>query len=325
MTNKIYFAPHVVSNESVSSIMKLVIFALTPTILLSILYYGFNALIQYGVAILSCIFFEWIFCKIQKKASTINDFSAVVTGILLVMCMPIFIPLWITILGSFVSIVIGKMVFGGLGQNPFNPALVGRTFLLISFLPQMTSWSNINDTIFTNGFFVDSVSGATTLGIAKNALVTGEIINLPTFLDNFIYLSGSLGEVSAITILLGGIFLIYKKVISWHIPVIFIATVFIFSGLIWLFNKESVLDPVTQILSGGLFLGAFFMATDYSSSPMYVKGKIIFAISCGIITVLIRIYGGYPEGVAFAILIMNAFVPIFDKYLKPKPFGIKYE
>lgn len=324
-SGKIYFAPHVVSGDNIATIMKLVIIALLPTIILSIIYFGYNGLLQYFVGIVSCVVFEAIYCKISKKPLTIKDYSAVVTGILLVMCMPVFIPVWATILGSFVAIIISKMIFGGLGQNPFNPALVGRTFLLISFLPQMTFWVTPKETIFFNGFFVDAVSSATILGVAKNAYTNGLNIEPFSIIDNYIYLSGSLGEVSVITLLLGGIFLIYKKVITWHVPVIFIGTVFIFSGVIWFFNQKEVLDPFTQILSGGLFLGAFFMATDYSSSPLYVKGKIIFAIGCGVITVLIRLYGGYPEGVAFAILIMNAFAPLLDKYLKPEPFGMPHE
>lgn len=324
-SGKIYFAPHIVSNHNTSSIMKLVIIALLPTIIISIIYFGFNGLLQYVVGILSCVLFEYIYCRINKIKSTIKDYSAVVTGILLVMCMPVYVPIWITILGSFISIIVAKMIFGGIGQNPFNPALVGRTFLLISFLPQMTFWSIPKETILTNGIFVDAISSATVLGIAKNQNISENIESLPTFLNGMFYLSGSLGEVSAITILIGGIFLIYKKVITWHIPVIFIGTVFILSSLVWLFNKNEVLDPFTQIFSGGLFLGAFFMATDYSSSPLFIKGKIIFAIGCGVITILIRLYGGYPEGVAFAILIMNAIVPLLDKYFKPEPFGIIHE
>ncbi len=324
-SSKIYFAPHVVSNNNTSSIMKLVIIALLPTIIVSIIYFGFNGFMQYVIGILSCVLFEYIYCRIYKIKSTIKDYSAVVTGILLVMCMPVYIPIWITILGSFISIIAAKMIFGGIGQNPFNPALVGRTFLLISFLPQMTFWSIPKETIFTNGIFVDAISSATVLGIVKNQYISENIGNLPTFLNGMFYLSGSLGEVSAITLLIGGIFLIYKKVITWHIPVFFIGTVFILSSLVWLFNKNEVLDPFTQIFSGGLFLGAFFMATDYSSSPLFIKGKIVFAIGCGVITILIRLYGGYPEGVAFAILIMNAFVPLLDKYLKPEPFGISHE
>lgn len=324
-SGKIYFAPHIVSSNNTSSIMKLVIIALLPTIIISIIYFGFNGLLQYVVGILSCVLFEYIYCRINKIKSTIKDYSAVVTGILLVMCMPVYVPIWITILGSFISIIVAKMIFGGIGQNPFNPALVGRTFLLISFLPQMTFWSIPKETILTNGIFVDAISSATVLGIAKNQNISENIESLPTFLNGMFYLSGSLGEVSAITILIGGIFLIYKKVITWHIPVIFIGTVFILSSLVWLFNKNEVLDPFTQIFSGGLFLGAFFMATDYSSSPLFIKGKIIFAIGCGVITILIRLYGGYPEGVAFAILIMNAIVPLLDKYFKPEPFGIIHE
>ncbi len=324
---RVSFSPHARSGESVSHIMGLVCLALAPAAVLSVVYYGLYALAQYAVSAAACVFFEWAFCKIRGTPSSVRDGSAVVTGILLVMCLPPFVPLWITITGAFIAIVIGKMVFGGLGQNPFNPALVGRTALLISFLPQMTAWHPAYGTIFSNGFFIDAVSGATVLGKAKDAYVAGVAEGIPSVFDAGMSaaLSGSMGEVSSAAVLLGGLFLIYKKVISWRIPVYFIGAVFLFGGAVWLFNRGAVMDPVTQIMSGGLFLGAFFMATDYSSSPLYNKGKVLFAVGCGVITVLIRLYGGYPEGVGFAILIMNAFVPLLDKYFRPKPFGADYE
>ena len=321
----VYFSPHAVSGESVQRIMAFVCIALVPSIILSILFYGYTALIQYIVGTVSCVFFEWIFCLFLRRPSSIKDGSAVVTGLLLVMTLPPFIPLWMTVIGSFISVVVGKMVFGGLGQNPFNPALVGRTALLMSFPHHMTSWSQAGQTIFTEGFFIDSVSGATVLGLAKDSYTSDTVQMIPSIFNNSFTMSGSLGEISALALLLGGLFLIYKQVISWRIPVYFIGTVFLLSSIIWLFNRGTVMDPVTQILSGGLFLGAFFMATDYSSSPLHNRGKVIFAIGCGVITVLIRLYGGYPEGVGFAILIMNAFVPLLDRYFKPVPFGMRYE
>ena len=307
--------------------MGTVCVALAPAVILSVIYYGAYALIQYVVSAVACVFFEWVSCKIRRSPSSVKDGSALLTGILLAMCLPPFLPFWMTFIGAFISIVIGKMVFGGLGQNPFNPALVGRTALLVSFLPYMTAWHQTNGTIFSNGLFIDAVSGATVLGKAKDAYTAGVGASIPSVLDAGmnIALSGSMGEVSSVAILLGGLFLIYKKIISWHIPAFFIGSVFVLSGAVWLFNRGSVMDPLTHILSGGVFLGAFFMATDYSSSPLYNMGKILFAIGCGIITVLIRLYGGYPEGVGFAILIMNAFVPLLDKYFRPKPYGVSHE
>ncbi|MEA3451805.1 MAG: RnfABCDGE type electron transport complex subunit D [Bacteroidota bacterium] len=318
MMNKLVISqsPHLHEKDSVQKIMYLVIIALVPALALSLYLYGVGALIVTSVSVISAIIFEWLITKyILKKKPTVWDGSAALTGLLLAFNVPSNLPIWIIIIGVIVAIGIGKMSFGGLGQNPFNPAILGRVFLLISFPVQMTSWPLPHQA----GKYIDAISGATPLGTLKDGLRNGEVVSqimekIPSYWEMFYgIMGGSFGEISAGLLILGGIFLLLKKVISWHIPVSILATVVIFTGIFWKIDPTSYADPLFHLLTGGLILGAFFMATDYVSSPMSNWGKIIFGVGIGALTVIIRFWGAYPEGVSFAILIMNAFVPIIDR------------
>jgi electron transport complex protein RnfD len=301
-----------------------VILALLPAFATSIYYFGMGALIVTLTAIISCVAFEYLIQKfILKTTPKISDGSAILTGLLLAFNVPSNLPIGIIIIGALVSIGIGKLSFGGLGQNPFNPALVGRVFLLISFPVQMTSWPVPKG--FATGY-ADAITGATPLALVKEGVGNGEkiseMIGIPQHMELFYgHMGGSMGEVSAIALLLGFAFMLYRKIITWHIPVFLIGTIFAFTGILNLTNPEKFADPLFHILTGGVMLGAIFMATDMVTSPMNPKGMAVFAIGIGIITVLIRIFGAYPEGISFAILIMNAFVPIINRYIKPKRFG----
>lgn len=310
-------SPHIYDDSSVKNIMRSVFIALIPATIVGICCFGINALIVVIVSIISCIAFEAIIQKLMGKKITIGDYSAAVTGLLLAMNLPSSSPIWLIIIGSFVAMYIGKHIFGGLGQNPFNPALVSRVFLLISFPLYMTTWAK------PMGKFLDFdiITKATPLSVLQTdgvAAAAGSTTNLDLFLGT---VGGSIGEISALALLIGGVYLMLKKIISWEIPVTFIGTVFIATGILHLIDPGNYIDPLFHILSGGLFLGAFFMATDYVTSPLSSSGKILFGIFCGIITFVIRVFGGYPEGVSFAILFMNGLVPLIDKYMKPKRFG----
>lgn len=319
-------SPHVHTTDSVKKIMWTVVIALIPAMLISFYYYGINAVRVTVISVAACVALEWIFQKVfMKEKSTISDGSAVITGLLLAFNVPSNLSWWIIIIGAIVAIGISKMAFGGLGRNLFNPALVGRVFLLISFPQQMTSWP-----LPAKGFMtIDATTGPTPLAMIKSAMATGKdashLINeLPTYAQLLIgERGGSLGEVAAIAIIVGGLLLLIRKVISWHIPVTFIGTVFIFSAILHLINPAMYITPEFHILTGGLLLGAIFMATDMVTSPMSSWGKMVFGIGCGLLTILIRVWGSYPEGVSFAILIMNAFVPLINKGLKPRRFGAK--
>ncbi|WP_100611067.1 RnfABCDGE type electron transport complex subunit D [Confluentibacter lentus] len=320
-------SPHVHSDRTSKKLMYDVVIALIPAFLVSIYVFGISALIVTSVAIISCIVFEYIIQKYLLKTDvTITDGSALITGILLAFNLPSGLPIWMIIIGSLVAIGVAKLSFGGLGFNIFNPALVGRVFLLISFPVQMTSWP----TAFVNNTsVVDAVTGATSLGIIKEGLNMGETMTeisarIPSSIDMlFGFTSGSLGEMSALALILGGLYLILRKVISWHIPVTLLATIFIMTAIFWVANPEHYANPLIHLLTGGAILGAFFMATDLVTSPMTKKGMVIFAIGIGVITVVIRLFGAYPEGISFAILIMNAFVPLINKFFKPRRFGAK--
>ncbi|MDD3375708.1 MAG: RnfABCDGE type electron transport complex subunit D [Candidatus Omnitrophica bacterium] len=319
-------SPHTYGKDSVTRIMYDVLIALVPAFLVSIYMFGFGALRVTLIAIFSSVLFEYLIQKFMLKVKpTINDGSAIITGLLLAFNVPSNLPWWMIIVGSFVAIGIAKMSFGGLGNNPFNPALVGRVFLFVSFPVAMTSWPV---PIVTRFKLIDAVTSATPLSIVKeglkNNIAASELASkLPSYADLFFgNLGGCIGEVSALALLLGGIYLIYRKVISWHIPVAMIGAVALFSGILWGLNPEKYMDPMFQILTGGVFLGAIFMATDMVTSPMTPKGMIIFGILIGLITVVIRVFGAYPEGVSFAILIMNAFVPLIDKFCKPQKYGV---
>lgn len=319
-------SPHVHGEESTKKIMFSVVIAMLPMFLVSIYFFGLNALRVVAISVASCLLIEWLIQKYMIKGpNTISDGSALVTGMLLAFNVPANIPWWMLVIGAAVSIGIAKMSFGGLGKNPFNPALVGRVFMLISFPVAMTTWP-VPHPVFSNTV-LDAVTGPTPLGILKEGLAQGLTVEEITKNIDYIDLlignrGGSLAEMCAIAILIGGLFLIIRRVIDWQTPVIIIATVAIIAGICWLINPAQYVNPLYHILSGGLLLGAFFMATDMVTTPMTMGGKIVFSIGVGALTIIIRLWGAYPEGMSFAILIMNAFVPLINKGFKPKRFGL---
>jgi electron transport complex protein RnfD len=302
-----------------------VVIALVPAFLVSLYLFGVHALITTAAAVFSCLLFEYLIQRfLLKTPTTIWDGSALITGVLLAFNLPAGIPIWMTLVGGLVAIGVAKLPFGGLGFNIFNPALVGRVFLLVSFPVQMTAWPTV---VENNTRLVDAVTGATPLGLIKDGLQYGESMSListrlPSNMDMLLGLTGgSIGEMSALALLLGGLYLIFRKVISWHIPVMLLATIGLLTAVFWWFDPEFYANPVIHLLSGGAILGAFYMATDLVTSPVTKKGMIVFAIGIGLITVMIRLFGSYPEGISFAILIMNAFVPLINRYFKPRRFG----
>ena len=310
-------SPHVHSDESTKKIMWRVNMALIPALLVAIAYFGINALLVSLISVAACVLFQWLIEKfIMKVPSTICDGSAVVTGLLLAFNVPATPAMfWIVVIGALVAVGVGKMSFGGLGKNPFNPALVGRVFLLISFPVQMTTWPQVGG-LFPMQF--DLATGATPLGAFKEGALPADVTLWDAFLG---HIGGSLGEVSAIAILLGAIYLLCKKIISWHIPVAFIGTAFVFSGILWLIDPTAYMDPVMTICTGGIMLGACFMATDMVTSPMAKSGQLIFGFGCGLLTIIIRNWGAYPEGVSFAILLMNSVTPLLNRWCKPARFA----
>ncbi|MEN8117656.1 MAG: RnfABCDGE type electron transport complex subunit D [Bacteroidota bacterium] len=314
-------SPHVHSGDSTQKIMYRVVYAMIPALAWSVFVFGLDALRVTLIAVVASLAFEYLIQKfLMKVKPTITDGSALITGILLAFNVPSDIPWWIIVIGALAAIGIGKLSFGGLGSNIFNPALVGRVFLLISFPVQMTSWP-VNK---QSG--IDAVTSATPLGLLKEGVTNGtpisQIEGLPKMTDMLLgNIGGSLGEISAILLILGGIYMLWKKVITWQIPVSIIGTVAVIAGIFWLVDPEIYINPGYHILTGGLMLGAIFMATDMVSSPMTPKGQIIYGIGIGLITISIRMFGAYPEGISFAILIMNAFTPLLNTYIKPKRFG----
>lgn len=320
-------SPHVHSGDSVQRNMYGVCIALVPALIASLYFFGLGAAVVLLTSVVSCVLLEWAITRyiLHREKVSVLDGSAVLTGILLGFNLPSTLPVWIVIIGALVAIGIGKMTFGGLGQNPFNPALVGRVFLLISFPAQMTTWpkSGTVEYSLTN---VDAQTGATPLSVMQRAITEGnpDILNeLPDSMDMLVGMTGgSLGEVSAILLLLGCVYMIVRKIITWHIPVSILGTVAILSAILHMANPVYAL-PVAVLCSGGLMLGACFMATDYVTSPMVPKGQLIYGIAIGVLTVVIRNWGSYPEGMSFAILIMNAFTPLINTYCKPKRFGEK--
>lgn len=319
-------APHVHSSDSVRRNMLNVIIALVPAFAVALAAFGWGALVVTATSVAACVLFEWLIAKfILKQKPTLGDCSAILTGLLLAFNLPSNLPLWMVVIGALVAIGVGKMTFGGLGQNPFNPALVGRVFLLISFPVQMTTWPRPLG--FASAMpFVDAETGATPLAIMKNAVKAGDaslLDELPNLWHMAAgYLGGSFGEISAIALIIGGIYLLCTKTITWHIPVSILCTVACFSALLWLFIPGAA-APQYHLLTGGLMLGAIFMATDYVTSPMTPLGQIIYGIGIGVIVVVIRTWGAYPEGMSFAILIMNAATPLLNMYITPKRFGEK--
>jgi len=316
-------SPHIHSSESTRKIMYRVVYAMIPALIWSVFVFGIDALRVTLIAVVACLAIEYLIQKyLMKVKPTVTDGSALITGILLAFNVPANLPWWIIIIGALAAMGIGKLSFGGLGTNIFNPALVGRVFLLISFPVQMTSWPvNIQSD-------VDGVTAATPLGLLKEGIQNGtpvsQIAGLPQLNDMLLgNIGGSLGEISAVLLILGGLYMLWKKVITWHIPISIILSVAVISGIFWMIDPEMYVNPGYHILTGGLMLGAIYMATDMVSSPMTAKGQIIYGVGIGVITISIRLFGAYPEGISFAILIMNAVTPLLNYYIKPKRFGGK--
>ena len=306
-------SPHVHSGDSIQKNMLYVVLALLPAYLVALYYFGVGALVVSAIAVASCIGFEAFIQRfVLKTKVSISDGSAALTGLLLAMNLPSNLPWWMVIIGSMVAIGLGKMCCGGLGNNLFNPALVGRVFLLISFPAAMTVWPVPEP---FNIAYMDAQTAATPLSMMKSDQMLPPILS--TIIGNE---GGSMGEVSAIALLLGGVFLLCKKVITWHIPVSILATVTLFTGIMHLVDPMAYENPLWHLCSGGLLLGAIFMATDYVTSPMTTRGQLLYGVGIGLITVVIRLWGNYPEGVSFAILLMNAATPLIDKYILPKRF-----
>lgn len=311
-------APHVHGSNDTRRMMGDVLIALLPALVVSVLAYGWQALVVTAFSVACCVLVEWFVQRfLLGGESSLGDLSAVVTGVLLGFNLPANMPLGLVAVGAVVAVGIGKMTFGGLGKNPFNPALVGRVFLLVAFPVAMTTFPEA----------VGAVSGATPLAMAKEALKAGapvsevmQSVDLQGMLLGA--KSGSLGEISVVALLVGFVWLLIRRVISWHIPVCILGTMMLFSGIMWLVSPAEYMSPLFHVLSGGAVLGAVFMATDYVTSPMTKKGMVIYAVGIGVITMLIRLWGPYPEGMSFAILIMNSVVPLIDKYVRPKRFGV---
>lgn len=314
----ISLSPHVHGGDSVEKNMYGVCVALVPALLAGLYFFGLGAAIVLTTSVVSCVAFEFLISKyiLGRDGRSVTDGSAILTGLLLGFNLPSNLPLWLIVLGALVAIGVGKMTFGGLGQNPFNPALVGRVFLLISFPVQMTSWPVAGQ--LTS--YLDAQTAATPLGLASQ----GRLDNLPDATDLLLgNMGGSLGEVSALALLLGCAWLLWKRIITWHIPVSILGTVAVLSSLLYVASPETYMNPLAVLTTGGLMLGACFMATDYVTSPMTHKGQVIYGVMIGIITLVIRNWGAYPEGMSFAILIMNAFTPLINTYCKPRRFGTK--
>lgn len=322
MANKLVVAPapHVQTTQSTSVIMRDVIIALLPALAVSTVVFGLNVLWVTALSVACCVLFEYLIQRFLVQGPvTVGNLSAVVTGMLLAFNLPATIPWWIVVIGAFVAIAIAKMTFGGLGKNPFNPALVGRVFLLIAYPVQMTTFP-----MPVNGSF-DALSGATPLAVVKHGAAGPDVLGVQDLLLG--NMPGSMGEVAALALLCGFVYLLWRRVITWHIPVTVLVTMALFAFIVALCRggEPSLLWrlPLFHVLAGGALLGSIFMATDYSTSPMTVKGGVIFAVGIGVITMLIRLWGAYPEGMSFAILIMNAVVPLINKYVKPARFGVK--
>jgi electron transport complex protein RnfD len=329
MGNKLIvsLSPHAHGTDSVERNMRGVIIALLPALLVSFYYFGIGSAIVCLTSVAACVLLEWAINKfvLKNPQLTICDGSAALTGLLLGMNLPSNLPVWIILIGALFAIGVGKMTFGGLGQNIFNPALVGRCALLVAFPAQMTVWPVAGQHLA----YTDAVTGATPLSVMKEAIKTGDVSVLDRLPDSLSLLlgdhslaggAGAIGEVCALALLLGLAFMLWKKIITWHIPVSILATVFVFSGIMHLVNPVFA-NPVAVILSGGLMLGAIFMATDYVTSPMTPRGQLIYGVGIGLLTIIIRNWGSYPEGMSFAILIMNAFTPLINNYVKPKRYG----
>ena len=323
MANKFIVAPapHMHNPHSTQSLMRDVILALVPALLVSVVVYGLSVLYVTAIAVASCVVVEFLIQKYLVKGNpTIGNLSAVVTGLLLAFNLPASIPWWIIVIGSVVAIGVAKMTFGGLGHNPFNPALVGRVFLLIAYPVQMTSFPEIEPVI---GGIADAFSGATPLAAIKSGTMSVTDANLMTMFGGFT--SGSMGELSAAALLVGGLYMLWRRVITWHIPVAVLGSMAAFAFIVALMQgggAELYALPLFHLLAGGAMLGAIFMATDYVTTPMTTKVMVIYGVGIGVITMVIRLCGAYPEGMSFAILLMNAVTPLINKYVKPRRFGV---
>lgn len=317
-------APHIHGGDTVSKNMYGVIIALVPALLTGLYFFGIGALVVTITAVLASMLFEFLIQKfILKNGNTLPDGSAALTGLLLALNLPANIPVWMIIIGSLIAIGVAKLSFGGLGNNPFNPALVGRVFLLISFPVEMTTWPVVKP---LSTAYLDAATGATPLAMIKEASKNGTMgdLDLPSLANMFVgNMMGSIGEISALALLAGLVYLMWRKIITWHIPISILTTVFIFAGILHLADPNVYVAPMAHLLTGGLMLGAIFMATDYVTSPMNPRGMLIYGVGIGILTVVIRTFGAYPEGISFAILIMNGFTPLINFYVKPKRFGEK--
>ncbi len=329
-------SPHALGSEQVPHVMWTVVLSLAPAMLAACWFFGLRALLVIVGATIGCVVFEYVLLRLRidaRKAMSMSlDGSAVVTGVLLALNLPATSPWWLVLIGALVAMLLGKHLFGGLGQNIFNPALVARVFLLLAFPAEMTTWlyprsgAQFMDLPSLAADNLDAVTGATPLGMIKSD-------GLQAFLDWMAQsgtslwsmlignTGGSLGETSALLLLIGAGLLFWRGYISWHVPVTYVVTVFVLTGIMWLVNPNYYANPILHVLSAGLILGAFFMATDMVTSPVSAKGMIIFGIGCGLITALIRLFGSFPEGVSFAILIMNGLTPLIDRYTKPRKFG----
>ena len=320
-------SPHAHNHDTVERNMYGVLIALLPALLVSFYYFGIGSAIVCMSSVASCVFIEWAINKylLKNPRTTVLDGSAMLTGLLLGMNLPSNLPVWIVFIGALFAIGVAKMTFGGLGNNIFNPALVGRCALLVAFPAQMTTWPVPGHLLD----YVDAETGATPLALMKQAIKSGDASILDRMPDAFALLlgnhsfaggAGTIGEICGLALLIGFAYMLYRRIITWHIPVSIIGTVFIFSAVMHLISPAYA-DPFAVILSGGLMLGAIFMATDYVTSPMTHRGQIIYGVSIGLLTIIIRNWGAYPEGMSFAILIMNAFTPLINTYVKPRRFG----
>ena len=321
MANKFFVAasPHIHSPQSTQSLMRDVLIALVPAFSLSLLIYGLDVLRVTAIAVVSCVLVEYLIQRfLFKGANTVKNLSAVLTGVLLAFNLPSDIPWWIIVIGAVVAIGVAKMTFGGLGRNPFNPALVGRVFLLIAYPVQMTSFPKP-----ISPEYVDAFAGATPLAAVKAQAVEVGDVNLLAMLQGV--MPGSFGEIGALALLCGGLYMLWRRVITWHIPVAVLGSMAVFAFIVALTQGGGALMyelPAFHLLAGGAMLGAIFMATDYVTSPMTAKGMLIYGVGIGVITMVIRQWGAYPEGMSFAILLMNSVTPLINKYVKPKRFGI---
>ena len=313
-------SPHLRSKDTTSSIMMWVVIALIPGVAVSCYYFGLEAVRTMAISIVSCLVFEFACFKVLKPPGSLKDMSALVTGILMGMTLPPTSPWWLIVSGGFIAMVVAKHLFGGLGTNVFNPALTARIFMVIAWPVHMTTWLKPGTTGLISADQIQAATGATPLALLKEggAEALANIGPVDMLMGN---VGGSLGEVSAAALLLGGLILLVKRIITWEIPVFFIGTTALVTGIAWLVDPTTYANPAIHLLTGGLMLGALFMATDMVTSPISFGGRVVFAIGCGLLTGVIRLFGGYPEGVAFSILLMNAATPLIDHYMVPKTFG----